>query len=210
MTLHRRSLIGTLATVALLGTGCYPEQPTDITSFDLVFTASSPSFDFANALTYAIPDSVVLVTGNLTEGELPEMVDPLYGDQIIDRIRRNMDSRGWSEVNAADSPDVIFLPAVSKTENVTVYNWGYWGWYYPYAPGWGWYYPGYVPSYSSYTSGSLIMLMNVPADVSASNNVPIVWVGLVNGLLEGTSSTLLDRIESTIDEAFEQSPVLKR
>jgi hypothetical protein len=206
---NHRSLFGALAAVAVLGTGCYPDEPTSIASYDLVFTAYSPSFDFANSRTYAIPDSVVLVTGNLQDGDAPETVDPQYGDQIIQRIRQNMNSRGWTEINPLDTPDVVLLPAVSKTENVSYYDWGYWGWYYPYYPGWGWYYPGYYPTYTSYTSGTLIMLMNDPYDVSASNNVPIVWTGLVNGLLEGSSASTIDRIQSTIDEAFDQSPILK-
>ncbi|MEZ4738296.1 MAG: DUF4136 domain-containing protein [Flavobacteriales bacterium] len=207
-----RSLLGALLLTALLGAGCYPDQPDNIAAYDLVYTAYSPSYDFSAARTYSIPDSVVLVTGNAADGDAPSVVDPLYGDQIIARIKQNFNAYGWEEVNSLDSPDVIMLPAVSKTENVTVYNygWGYWGGYYPgYYPGWGWYYPGYAPSYSSYTSGSLIMLMTDPNGVSPSNNVPIVWTGVVNGLLEGSNTSLIARIQSTIDEAFEQSSILK-
>lgn len=212
MRSSRTTLFGVLAAVAVFGVGCYPEQPDSITAYDLVYTAYSPSFGFASARTYSIPDSVVLVTGNTVDGDAPLTVDPTFGDPIIARIKQNLNSRGWEEVNVLDSPDVIMLPAVSKTENVTVYNygWGYWGGYYPgYYPGWGWYYPGYAPSYSSYTSGSLIMLMTDPNGVSPSNNVPIVWTGVVNGLLEGSNASLIARIQSTIDEAFEQSSILK-
>ena len=209
MMIRQRSLLGGLVMVALLSAGCYPDQPTSITSYDLVYTSNSPSFDFANARTYSIPDSVVLVSGNAFEGERPDMVNPVYGNQIIDRIRQNLNTYGWTEVNLLDDPDVVMFPAVTEVENITYYNWGYWGWYYPYYPGWGWYYPGYYPSYSTYTSGSIIMSMTVPDDVSASNNVPIVWLGVVNGLLEGNSSTAVSRINSTIDEAFDQSPILK-
>jgi hypothetical protein len=213
MKLPQPTLLGALAVITILGMGCYPQQPDYITSYDLVYSAYSPSFDFPSARTYSIPDSVVLITGNMVDGDEAEIVDPTYGNQIINRIKQNLNAYGWEEVNALDSPDVIMLPAVSKTENVSVYygyGWGYWGGNYPgYSPGWGWYYPGYAPYYSSYTSGSIVILMTDPSGLSPTNNIPIVWTAVVNGLFEGSSSSAISRIQSTIDEAFAQSPILK-
>ncbi|MBL7965133.1 MAG: DUF4136 domain-containing protein [Flavobacteriales bacterium] len=195
---------------ALLLAGCYPDQPEDIRDFDLTYTNHSPDFDFKAAQTYALPDSVIIISGSLAEGEAPEMVQALYGDQIVARIRANMNANGWTEINVADTPDVVVLPAAVRTENIDVYYYwgGYWGWYYPWY-GFGWYYPGYYPQYSAYTTGSLIIQMTVPGETSATGNNPVMWIAVFNGLLEGSTAGIADRVVSGIDQAFEQSPYLK-
>lgn len=207
----KRSLPGALLLAPLLFAGCYPETPTTINEYDLVYTDHSPSFDFQGASTYALSDSVVKVTGDLSEGEAPEMVDAVYGDQIIDRIRQNMNARGWTEVAATADPDVIILPSAITTTTVNVYSYygGYWGWYYPYY-GYGWYYPGYYPTYTSYTSGTLLIQMTDPNNISTSDNIPVVWVGILNGVLEGSQSSIVSRVLTNIDQAFTQSDYLKQ
>jgi len=204
----KRSLPGSLLLAALLFTGCYPETPDYIEEYDLIYTDRSPTFDFQAATTYSIPDSVVLITGNLDDGELPEMVNAQYGDLIIQQIRDNMDSRGWTEVAATAEPDVVILPAVNKTTNVDIYYsyGGYWGWYYPY---YGYGYGGYYPTYAtSYETGTLYMQMNDPSDVSGTGSVPIVWMGVINGLVEGSQASINERVLTDIDQAFAQSEYL--
>jgi Domain of unknown function (DUF4136) len=210
MSIMKRTLPGALLLAPLLFAGCYPETPDSLDEYDLVYTNHSPDFDFQAATTYSVPDSVVLIEGDLAEGELPNMVDPTFGNVIVNQIRENMNARGWTEVAATEDPDVIILPSAVKTENIDVYYYygGYWGWYYPYY-GYGWYYPGYYPTYTSYTTGSLIMQMNVPDDPSATDNIPVVWVGVINGLLEGSDASNLARIENNIDQAFTQSEYLQ-
>jgi hypothetical protein len=196
---------------AALFSGCYPDQPDYIDEYDITYTNYSPTFDFKAQNTYALPDSVVIITGDLAEGEQPSMVDPQYGDQIISRIRQNMNNRGWTEVAATENPDVVLLPSAIKTVNVDAYYYygGYWGWYYPYG-GYGWYYPGYYPTYTSYTTGSLVILMNVPNDLSPTENIPVVWLSVFNGLLEGAESSISVRVNNSIDQAFTQSPYLQQ
>ncbi len=201
----KRSLPGALLLAPLLFTGCYPETPDYIEEYDLVYTDHSATFDFQAATTYSVPDSVVLITGNLDEGELPEMVDAQYGDLIIEQIRDNMNARGWTEVPAAANPDVVILPAVNKTTNVDIYYsyGGYWGWYYPYyGYGYGSYYT------TSYETGTLFMQMNDPSDVSGTGSVPIVWMGAINGLVEGSQASINQRVLTDIDQAFAQSEYL--
>jgi hypothetical protein len=45
-----------------------------------------------------MPDSIVKITGNLIEGELPDFVTEPYNSNIIDRIESNMSELGWSRV----------------------------------------------------------------------------------------------------------------
>ena len=206
----QRTAIGATALLAIaLLSGCYPAGPEYIDEYDLVYTNYSPTYDFDSQITYSLPDSVVKITGNLEEGEDPEMVNPTYGNEILDRIRDNMNDYGWTEVDDPDSADVVVLASTASSTTVSVwYPYYYWGWYYPYYGG-GWYYPGYYPpTISSYTTGSLIIQMTDPDDISGTDNIPVPWICVVNGLLEGTTSGLITRIDHSIDQAFLQSDYL--
>src|ERR671913_1107033 len=141
-----------LLTVAMMS-GCYPKGPEYIEDLDLVVTNHDVDFDFDEHNTYALPDRIVKITGNLVEGEDPEFVNDATAALILDRIRENMEKYGWTEVSA-DQADMIILPsAMQSTTLIYYYDYWYWDWYYPYY-WWGWYYP--YPIYGgSYTSGSV-------------------------------------------------------
>ncbi len=191
---------------ALLFTGCYPREAEYIDEYDLVLTNYSPTFDFTTALTYSLPDSVVKITGSAMEGERPEMVAAVYGDQVLQQIRQNMNSRGWTEVELVEEPDVTVLPSVFTSTYVSYYYpYDYWGWYYPYG---GWYYPGYYPTYVTYTTGTVLMQMAVPTVDGITGNSAIVWTAGLNGVAEGSSSGLVTRVNKGIDQAFDQSSYL--
>jgi hypothetical protein len=89
------------------------------------------------------------------------------------------------------------------------YNSWYWGWYGSYG---GWYYPGYYPpTYSSVTTGGLLIQMTIPKDSSIDGTIPVVWMSVMSGLLESASSgASSSRIKKSIDQAFIQSPYLKK
>jgi hypothetical protein len=212
--MHKRTIPVVLAMGALLFTGCYPDGPDYLSDYDIVYTNYSPSFSFGSVTTYSLPDKVPIITGNLAEGEDPEYVDTQYSSVILQEIRDNMNALGWQEIDGPNETTVadVHLLASTITSEVVSYTYygGYWGWYYPSYPDYGWYYPGYYPTYTSYTSGSLLLQMAVPADVSPTNNVPVIWLGIVNGVLEGSNADLLDRIRTSIDQAFKQSAYLKK
>ncbi|MFN9325637.1 MAG: hypothetical protein ACK6A5_09645, partial [Flavobacteriales bacterium] len=83
-----------LMTGVALFSSCYPDQPDNIDEYDIVYTNYSPTYDFKAFNTFAVPDSVVIITGDLAEGEQPAKVSPEFGDQIVGRIRQNMDRLG--------------------------------------------------------------------------------------------------------------------
>lgn len=207
--MQRTSIATASLLAALLLAGCYPEVPEYIDEYDLVFTDYSPSYDFKARTTYSLPDSVIKITGNLAEGEAPETVSPVYAAPILSSIRDNMNAYGWTEVTALEDPDVLVLPAVISSTTVIVSYPPYWGWYYPW--GGGWYYPGYYPpSISSFSTGSLLVQMVDPNDPSATDNLPVPWIAVVNGLMEGSTSGVVTRINNSVDQAFEQSAYLKQ
>ncbi len=205
----------TIAALSFLG-GCYPKGSELYTDFDLVYTNHSGDSVFPQRKTFAIPDSIVKITGDVIADPSvpPTMVSDVYAGPILTQIKKNMVSYGWTEVDKNASPDVILLPVSNTTTNLYYYyDWGYWGWYYPgYSPGWGWYYPGYYPPYvTSFRTGSLFVSMvdNRSIPIPHAGNVPVLWYFIVNGLVEGSTADVLSRTQTNIDQAFIQSPYLK-
>ncbi|HEY4286632.1 MAG TPA: DUF4136 domain-containing protein [Puia sp.] len=196
-------------------TGCYPKGPEYTADLDLVYTNYSSDFQFSQRKTYALPDSVIEITGAVVQnqGGRPTMLSSVYASVILSQLQQGMTKNGWTLVDKNAQPDVILLPSAMTTTNIYYYyDWDYWDWWYPdYYPGWGWYYPGYYPPYvTSYRTGSVFVQMIDQKAVSPqAGNIPVVWNCILNGLAEGGSTDIISRIQTNINKAFDQSPYLK-
>jgi hypothetical protein len=210
--MKKRSFQILVALGALFLWGCYPDGPDYIEDMDVVITKHNPDYNYVAKSTYAIPDKVVKITGNLQEGDSPEYLP--QSTVIISAIKKNMDALGWVEVNIADTAtthiDVFILPASWETTTIVYYydywyGWygGYWGGYYPYYPYYG---GGY---YDSYSTGTLIWtLIDTDKDLISGTGSPVAqWTAALNGILTGSFSST--RVTKLIDKAFAQSPYLK-
>ena len=197
------SIIGLLAS-------CYPEKERSIEDFDIVGTQFDDGINFDNYKTYQLYDSLIIIYD--TTKEKPEY--PIEAATIIlDDIKSNLLAYGWIEVTGTDTPDVYLETATwnSTVQGVVYYpGWGYPGWGYPGYPGYpGWGYPGYGSSYYSYTTGtvtiSMLDIKNYPFDDSA----PVVmWNAGINGVLTGSSASVLSRLDFSVNQAFKQSTYL--
>lgn len=194
---------------------CYPNEADYIEELDLVYTNFSEGFDFQGKSTYAMPDSVVKISdGSSTDPDgdgKPQFVGSTYSSTILNQIKQNMTANGWTQVSKNSNPDVFILPTTMTTTNIYYYyDWWYWDWWY--GGYWGWYYPGwYYPAYvTGYRSGSVFLQMVDGSTLNPVNdNVAVVWSCIINGLAEGDTQSIVTRIQSTIDQAFSQSPYLK-
>ncbi len=190
------------AALAVLLMGCYPGQPEFVEEYDVVYTNYQPDFNFSNNYTYSLPDGVLLLDDRDPDEE-PEFIDPVFGDVILSKIQEHLNAEGWTEVDEDDDPDLVILPSAFDTDFLYFYDPGYWCWYYPC---WGWGYPGYAPGYiSGYTTGTVLIQMTDPNGV-LNDEVPVVWVGAINGLLQGSDANIISRINTNIDQAFSQPP----
>lgn len=216
--MRRARLGGRLPTLLISVTlwACYPESPTDIDEIDIVVTAVDESFDFAGALTYAMPDSVVEID---IGGGAAGSYDQSLSAGILARVASNMAAAGYvRELNpVANGADVAVIVQASVTLNIDAYSYyawdPYWGWY----PGWdywggcpgcGW---GYPPATTivSYRTGSIIIQMVDPTATETTDDGPawnVRWIAILNGLAEG--SNIAGRIDTAIDQAFTQSAYL--
>ncbi len=183
--------------------GCYPEGPEYTDEYDIVVTNYDEACDFKAKKFYAMPDSVVKIDGQYDPAQGPDFIDPYYSNLIVNRIKSNLNSRGFVEVADTGMADVIILTGALEVTNITYSYWyDYWGYYY----GYGWYYP--YPVVSTYTTGSLIMTMIDRKALNPSGNARGVWLAVVNGLMEGASTDFVSRINKGIDQSFNQSPYL--
>ncbi|EAZ79751.1 DUF4136 domain-containing protein [Algoriphagus machipongonensis] len=208
-----------LTAILLLGAlslSCKPDGAEYVDELDIVYTNYDASFDFNSQTTYSLPNKVVLITDDfidLNPGDEPDYLDPVAAGYILSAIRLNMNEKGYTEIPSGNSPDLIILPTVAQTDQIYFYyDWWYWNWFYPgWGPGWGWYYPGYYPpQVSRVRTGTLMMQMTAPNQEIVADKIPVIWTGLVNGLLEGSAGSIKNRVDASIDQAFEQSPYLAK
>lgn len=190
-----------ISILALILFACKPQGPEYYEELDLVYTSFDPEYDFSGSSTYAMPDSVVKITGDIVEGENPEFVREPYNTQILESIEAKMTEYGYTRVADPATADYVMMPA--SWTNTTIYYWyDYWCWYYPWYCGWGYYYPGYA---ISFTTGTMVLSLVVNSEVSIEPYK--VWTGGINGVLSGAFD--ITRVERGIDQAFDQSPYLR-
>jgi hypothetical protein len=193
-----------LTAVVFLLTQCYPAGPDYVQQLDLVYSNYDPGYDFTTKRTYYIPDQIMKIDDDLVAGEDPNFVKDPYSTQLLNQIKQNMAADGWALVGKNADPDVVLAP-VAYMLTTTYYYGGYWGGWYG---GWyGWYYP--YPVTTTYTTGSLIVTMLDPNDLSPDDKARAVWSFIINGLLEGSSTDFTNRYTQGIDQAFIQSPYIK-
>jgi uncharacterized protein DUF4136 len=194
---------------------CYPKGADLVEELDLVYTNHDANFNFAGAHKYAIPDSVVEITGdafNDPDGNhRPQFMPAATGDIILKAINDNMAASGWTRVGVNSSPDVLMLVSSMTTTNLYwYYDWYYWYWWYG---GWyGWYYPCcYYPMYvTGYRSGSVMtQMVDATTTQPGSENAKVVWNMVLNGLAEGGTTNIATRVQTGVAQAFAQSPYLK-
>jgi len=199
--------------------GCYPDKLDYVEEYDMAGTLYDEEADFSSYVTFHLIDTVMHLT---EDGEDDPSLSREHDEFILETIRQNMFDYGYTEIASPDSlsmPDLEILTSAMSQDFYTYYSywydyWGYysgWGWWYP---GWGGWYPGYpwYPGYvSSYSTGSLIVEIldtDVPQDLSERPSM--VWAGIVNGLLYGNKANVRARLETQINQLFEQSPYLQQ
>jgi hypothetical protein len=197
-----------IAAVSLVLAACYPTGPEYAEDTDIVVTSYDEGYNFSESETFAMPDQIV-VDVEIDDGDTTYiyMADK-FATPTLETIQRNMEDLGYTRVDVDEDPDLLLTPAAYTSTTYFYsywYDWwygGYWGW------GWGWYYP---PSYtvSSYTTGTMVMVLADPnqAIESPINRSPTLWLSVLNGLMSGSYD--IARVTEGIDQAFEQSSYLK-
>ena len=187
---------------------CYPEGADKIEDYDVAMTNYGKSADFGAFTTFSIADTIVYFS-NDKESTLSHQFD----EQIVNLVTKNFEDRGYVEVDTTENPSFVVTISAFSNTNYAYYidNWyNNWSWY------WGWwggpfnpYYPWYPVSVYSYRSGSVVIDMISTAS-RADDKVNVVWTGIADGLLQGSNSFILNRLDKEINQCFIQSPYLQK
>ncbi len=207
------SLLAAMTILVVGVASCYPGDINTVGEADLVLTFYDSTADFTSIGTYAMPDSIVRIADDGGSSAANPGVDA----QVLAQIEAEFTALGYTRVavNGAE-PDVVVVVTAARVDIEYWYGggwWDYWGWWpgWPccYGPGWG---PGYPwgPVYGGTQSiGTLVITMLDPNMTPAEEmEVPAIWAGAMNGLLQGSDASILARLEGLIEQAFIQSPYL--
>lgn len=190
----------------------------------LVFTNQDKTAKFDSYSTFYVPDSVLII-GN---SEKPQYWTANEADDIITTFVNSMESRGYTRTMDKDMADLgLQVSYVESTNYVADYNNGYdypywWGNYPGYwrpnywGPSWGnswndWYYP--YPVVYSYSVGSLLgelVDLQAPAASASNSKLTVLWTAYMSGLLSGSSKFDTQLAIRAIEQAFVQSPYIKK
>jgi hypothetical protein len=202
----KKPLLKSLLILGITGLlwGCYPDGPEYYEDYDIVYTNYDETHAFgAEGKSYWIPDQILSITDDWLSGGDPEFVDPIYANMMLNRIKANMTDMGYTELSDTVGVDYALMVSALETTNITYY-YDYW---YGYYWGWGYYYP--YPVTYSYKTGSLFMNLVDAHNTSVDGKQRVVWTGVINGLLEGSTTDFSNRMNKAIDQAFKQSPYLQ-
>jgi hypothetical protein len=227
MIIKIRKLLLPLVIIIAGFSSCYPIDDLKVEDLDVAATICDKTYydgptgtmnKFEGLHTFVVVDTIVHLIESGTEDNLSRQYDAF----VLEQIRLNMLKLGFvEELQPESNPaDVaITVSAISSTHEV--YTWyPYWGWYwgYPYkstaseksASTYSYYYP-WLPysTYYTYQSGSVLMEMVDVARVDPTvEQIPVIWAGIVNGVLQSSESGVKNRLSKEIDQCFIQSPYL--
>jgi len=212
------NLFLTLAIIGLLYS-CYPKGAEYVDELDTYVSKFDPDYfkpgDFVLG-TFAMPEEITYYKN----GKLVEDHDHTYDPQILGLFENNMKNVGYTPVSAGE--DTVFAVSADVHELTQAgyiyppYWGGPWypyypgGWYpwYPWYPGGGYWYPWY-PTYYSFQTGTVIFRIGNISKRDTVNDtvrVPIIYVGAIDGLLQGSQQYINQRVEAGINQLFEQAP----
>lgn len=203
--------LGLMLTVslALFMSSCYPEGADTIEDYDVAITNYDKGADFSSFSTFAIPDTIVYFANDKNA-----KLDHQFDEQIIQVVTDNFIKRGYTKVENPETASFIVTVSAFSNVNYSYYidNWyNNWNWYWGWWPGGAFnpYYPWYPVSVYAYQSGSVVIDM-ISTTARSDNKVNVIWSGIADGLLQGTQQSIINRVNTQLNQCFIQSPYLKK
>ena len=192
--------------VAVIYGACTPGSEITAAESDVVLTLYDDNFDFGSVKRYAMPDSVMHITGDPEEPDSP-LLSREFDDEILALVRSNFADRGYVlvDTNAVPEPEFIVLVTAQATDYWNLNTWYPWNPWCPYC----WYPPPTVGVSYAFTLGTLYIQMgDYRLGTDEENPGKAHWSANMNGIMSGGSG-MDDRIFQGINQSFVQSPYLK-
>lgn len=200
---------------ALLLAACHKEPyPSDSDNEYLVYTSPGKDVNFTQYQTFDIADSLLIIG----QGDKPVYSQSQNALALIQAFRTNMENLGY--IYTPSNPDAdlgLQLTYIIKTEKyVQYYDNPYWWLDYPgywpagYWGNWhGFYYPRPV-TYTYTTNALLADMVNLTGEQSKDTPLEILWTAYIGGPAGVSYQNDVERMKNAINQAFVQSPYLKR
>jgi len=195
-----------------LAQGCQPE-PDGKKLYDelVVSTSYDPDANFTAYSTYSIPTDTIGYVSETSTSTFITAAESSFPRPVLDAIKFNLNSRGYTRVNKNDNPDLGINVIVVEDLNVfqrvvypdpynypgSIYS-GYYGYN-------SWYYYPYVNTYA-YNTGVLIVEIVDLKNRTPDNKVKVIWTAYLGDIY--STIHLIDQTEAGIDQSFEQSPYI--
>lgn len=197
---------------AVMYGACVPGPDMTESESDVVVTEYNTEFEFGSVKYYAMPDSIVALTGITGDRETP-LLSLEQEQDILSLVRNNFSDRGYVRVdtdNTTTPPQfavVVCVQAVSTWDLYAIRAWRPWEWWRWY---W-WFYPPTVEVEYSFSSGTIYVQMGEFAvlDAMLIEDKQAYWMGSQNGVLDDSSANVERRYTDGINQIFEQSPYLE-
>jgi hypothetical protein len=226
----RAPATGIVVAAALLVTSCL-DRPSveELISQPVIVTKRDPQADFASLATFAMTDSIPLLT-SFDARPGAATVEPSLAGPTLQEISEQLSSRGYQLVPLADGPDLgVAVTAVNKLRLVSAAYGGWWGAGGATASYWGYSGAGLAAPISYQTvawqSGTLIIelydlraardelrrLQGGPTAAAPVVTAPIVvaWAAIIHGVVGEFGASLEAPPIAQIQQAFVQSQYLR-
>lgn len=203
-----QKIILTISVVAgiLAINGCKKEPLNNLDQGEnrIYITHHNDSINFATYNTFSISDSVAVISNNELEEKAATEVDAAY----IAAVKQQMQERGYTLVSRDQNPDIgINVNRIYNTyTGMFSYNdylgdyYGYWDPYYWGYPGYGYSYPTYYGFYQV-EEGALSVDMLDLKDAASSNQIRVIWNGLIRGTGVFNPSTAPAQAKALFDQS---------
>ena len=203
-----------ISALALLAIACQKEPyPQDSDNEYLVYTAPDKGANFAQYVTFDIPDSLLIIG----QGEKPVYSQSDNALALIQAYRTNMEKMGF--IYTPSNPDAdlgVQLTYMINTERyVQYYGDPYWWLDYPgywpsgYWGNWNGYYMPRPVTYTYTTNALLTDIVNLTGEQKEGTPLEILWTSYIGGPAGSTLQGDVTRMTEAIDQAFKQSEYLK-
>lgn len=200
--MRRIQFIGLLALALLVG--CEPVPKDDELLQNLVVqTDYDEGINFKSYSSYALTlDTLGLISNSFTD----TLIINDYSEAITQRLKMNLDERGYSRVASNQNPDLGVTAFVVYDFNVfrTITYPSYYGG--AYSPYYGYYFP-IVNTYTS-NKGLLIVQISDLKQKNSQNQFRVIWACNIGDLVATIDA--FQRSVEGIDQAFLQTPILSR
>lgn len=204
-----------ISALALLAVACHKEPfPQDSDNEYLVYTAPDKDADFTGYKTFDIADSLLVIG----QSDKPTYSQSDNALALIQEFRTNMEGLGYIYTPSDPDADLgIQLTYMVNTQRyVQYYDDPYWWVDYPgyWAPGYwgnwfGYYYP-YRVTYAFSTNALVADMVDLTSEQGDGKSLKVVWSTYIGGPAGPSVYYDVKRMKASIDQAFAQSPYLKR